>query len=142
MTEDISLTSITTYNRLKQKMSFDLDGSQYELVDNPRDDGTISDFNQELRLSNAAATAASFRWTVGANYNHSKVEQVQVITYGDNSLSNAGTNFIHDSTVTNIGRMDNYAAFANGEYDVNDRITLKAGVRYTKSKNKNTMSDL
>ena len=139
VTEDISLTSITTYNRLKQKMSFDLDGSQYELVDNPRDDGTISDFNQELRLSNAAATAASFRWTVGANYNHSKVEQVQVITYGDNSLSNAGTNFIHDSTVTNIGRMDNYAAFANGEYDVNDRITLKAGVRYTKSKNKNTM---
>lgn len=139
ITDAISLTSITTYNHLKQRMSFDLDGSQYELVDNPRDDGRISDFNQELRLSNASAPGAVFRWTVGGNYNHSIVDQLQIITYGDNSLSNAGTNFIHDSTVDNRGRINTYAAFANGEYDVNEKITLKAGIRYTKSTNKNSM---
>ncbi len=139
VTDDISLTSITTFNRLKQKMSFDLDGSQYELVDNPRDDGTITDFNQELRLSNAATAGARFRWTVGANYNYSEVDQVQIITYGDNSLSNAGTNFIHDSTVTNSGRINTYALFANGEYDITDRLTFKAGIRYTNSRNKNSM---
>ncbi len=139
VTDDIQLTSITTYNHLKQNMSFDLDGSQYELVDNPRDDGTISDFNQELRLSNASASGTRFRWTVGGNYNYSEVDQVQIITYGDNSLSNAGTNFIHDSTVTNSGRINTYALFANGEFDLTDRITLKAGVRYTNSSNKNSM---
>ncbi len=139
VTDDIALTSITTYNHLTQHMSFDLDGSQYELVDNPRDDGTISDFNQEVRLSNASAVGARFRWTLGANYNHSNVDQLQIITYGDNSLSNAGTNFIHDSTVENKGRINTYAVFANGEYDLTDRLTLKAGVRYTKSNNKNTM---
>ena len=139
LTDDITLTSITTYNKLKQNQSFDLDGSQYELVDNPRDDGTISDFNQELRLSNASASGARFRWTLGANYNHSNIDQVQIITYGDNSLSNAGTFFIHDSTVTNKGRISTYAVFANGEYDVTDQITLKAGIRYTKSTNKNSM---
>ncbi len=139
VTDQISLTSITTYNRLKQKMSFDLDGSQYELVDNPHDDGTISDFNQELRLSNASATGAGFRWTLGANYNHSEIDETQIITYGDNSLSNAGTNFIHNSTVDNSGRINTYAVFANGEYDVGDRITLKAGVRYTNSRNRNSM---
>ncbi|MBC7519823.1 MAG: TonB-dependent receptor [Sandarakinorhabdus sp.] len=139
VSDDITLTSITTYNHLKQNMAFDLDGSQYELVDNPRDEGKISDFNQELRLSNASVGGAVFRWTVGGNYNHSNVDQVQIITYGDNSLSNAGTNFIHDSTVTNSGRINTYAAFANGEYDVSDQITLKAGVRYTKSTNKNQM---
>jgi outer membrane receptor protein involved in Fe transport len=139
VTDDVTLTSITTYNHLKQNMAFDLDGSQYELVDNPRGDGTISDFNQELRLSNASTAGARFRWTVGANYNHSKVNELQIITYGDNSLSNAGTNFIHESNVQNRGRMDNFAAFANGEYDLSDKLTFKAGIRYTSSKNKNRM---
>ncbi|OYU36880.1 TonB-dependent receptor [Novosphingobium sp. PASSN1] len=139
ITDDVALTSITTYNHLKQNMAFDLDGSQYELVDNPRGDGTISDFNQELRVSNASAPGARFRWTVGANYNHSKVNELQIITYGANSLSNAGTNFIHESNVQNRGRMDNIAAFANGEYDFTDQLTFKAGIRYTSSKNKNRM---
>lgn len=139
ITDSITLTSITTYNHLSQKMAFDLDGSQYELVDNPRDEGTIEDFNQELRISNASTTGERFRWTLGANYNHSKVDQLQIITYGDNSLSNAGTNFIHESNVQNRGRMDNYAAFANGEFDIDDRLTFKAGIRYTSSKNKNRM---
>ena len=142
LSDDISLTSITTYNRLKQKMSFDLDGSQYELVDNPRDDGTISDFSQELRLSNASAAGTLFRWTLGANYNHSKVNEYQDITYGDNSLSGPGTNFIHISGVDNRGKMTSCAVFANGEYDVSDQITLKAAARYTKSSNKNSMCNM
>lgn len=139
ITDEITLTSITTYNHLNQKMAFDLDGSFFELVDNPRDDGTISDFNQELRLSNASAKDERFRWTVGANYNHSDIDQLQIITYGQNSLSNAGTNFIHDSTVDNRGRIDTYAIFANSEFSLTDRIVLKGGVRYTNSRNKNRM---
>jgi len=139
VTDDIALTSITTYNHLKQKMSFDLDGTQYELVDNPRDDGKISDFSQELRLSNASSPGAALRWTIGANYNRSKVSEYQDITYGHNSLSNAGTNFIHISGVDNRGTMTNWAVFANAEYDVGDTITLKGAIRYTDSSNKNSM---
>lgn len=139
ITDDISLTSITTFNHMTQDMAFDLDGSQFELVDNPRGEGTIDDFNQEVRLSNASAAGTRFRWTVGANYNYSKVDELQIITYGDNSLSNAGTNFIHESNVLNKGRMNTYAAFANGEYDVTEQITLKAGVRYTSTNNRNRM---
>lgn len=138
LTDGIDLTSITTYNSLKQEMAFDLDGSQFELVDNPRDDGRILDFNQELRLSNASS-GARFRWTVGANYNYSEVDQEQDITYGDNSLANPGNLNIHVSTIENFATMNNYAVFANGEYDVTDRITLKAGVRYTNTSNKNSM---
>ncbi|WP_408586001.1 TonB-dependent receptor [Novosphingobium sp.] len=138
VTDTIALTSISTYNRLTQKMSFDLDGTPYELVDNPRDDGRISDFSQELRLSNASS-GGQFRWTLGANYNHSTVDEYQDITYGDNSLSSAGTNFIHISAVDNKGRMESWAAFANAEYDLTDQLTLKGAVRYTKSKNRNAM---
>lgn len=139
ITDDISLTSITTFNHLTQDMAFDLDGSQFELVDNPRGEGTIDDFNQEVRLSNASAAGTRFRWTVGANYNYSKVDELQIITYGDNSLSNAGTNFIHESNVLNKGRMNTYAAFANGEYDLTEQLTFKAGVRYTSTNNRNRM---
>ncbi len=141
VTDTIALTSISTFNRLSQKMAFDLDGSQYELVDNPQGDGTISDFSQELRLSNASS-GAQLRWTVGANYNHSKVDEYQDITYGDNSLSNAGTNFIHISGVDNRGRMDSWAVFANAEYDITDQITLKGAARYTRSINHNSMCNL
>ena len=138
LTDSIDLTSITTYNSLKQEMAFDLDGSQFELVDNPRDDGRIVDFNQELRLSNASS-GGRFRWTLGANYNYSEVDQEQDITYGDNSLANRGNLNIHISTIENFATMNNYAVFANGEYDVTDRVTLKAGVRYTNTSNKNSM---
>lgn len=141
LTDSVTLTSISTFNHLDQKMSFDLDGSQYELVDGPVDDGRITDLSQELRLSNAAEAGQQFRWTVGANYNHSKTFENQNISYGDNSLSNAGTNFIHITGARNSGRIDNYAAFASGEYDLARRLTLKAGVRYTKSINRNSECD-
>jgi len=89
-------------------MAFDLDGSQFELVDNPRGEGTIDDFDQEVRLSNASAAGSrASAGRCGANYNYSKVDELQIITYGDNSLSNAGTNFIHESNVRNRGRMNN-----------------------------------
>ena len=139
VSDSIAITSITGYNRLTQKMSFDLDGSPYEMVDNPRDDGTIDDFSQELRISNAASPGQRFRWTVGGNYNHSKVIEFQDITYGDNSLSNQANAWIHISTVDSRGKMDNVAAFANGEYDVTDQITLKGGIRYTHSVNSERM---
>jgi len=139
VTDSIAITSITGFSRLTQNMSFDLDGSPFEMVDNPRDQGTISDFSQELRISNAAGSGQKFRWTLGGNYNHSKVDQIQDITYGDNSLSNAGNAWIHISTVDSRGKMDNIAAFGNAEYDVTDQITLKAGVRYTHSINNQRM---
>jgi len=142
LSDSITLTSITTYNHLRQSMSFDLDGTQYELVDNPRDDGRIADFSQELRLSNAAAPGELLRWTIGANYNKSEVDEYQDITYGDNSLSSAGTNYIHISGVDNSGRMNSWAVFGNVEYDVTDSLTLKGAVRYTESENKNSMCNL
>lgn len=135
LTDSISVTSITGFGKLTQNMSFDLDGSPYELVDNPRDQGSISDFSQELRISNAAGSGQKLRWTLGGNYNHSKVDEIQDITYGDNSLSNQANAWIHISTVDSRGKMDNIAAFGNAEYDVTDQITLKGGVRYTHSIN-------
>ena len=139
ISDEVTLTSITTYTDFSQDMSFDLDGSHYEMIGLPNNTGEIEDFYQEIRLSNGDGAGSGFRWTVGANVNYSDVEEYQDITYGENSLSNAGTNFIHITGVDNTGEMTTYAAFASGEYDITDSLTLKAGVRYTDSENENSM---
>ena len=134
-----SLTSITTYTDFEQDMSFDLDGTDTEMIGLPNNTGTIEDFHQEIRLSNGDGAGGSLRWTVGANFNTSDVEEYQDITYGDNSLASPSNLYIHVSGVDNRGDMETWAAFASGEYDLTDNLTLKAGVRYTDSENANSM---
>ena len=135
----ITLTSITTYTDFEQDMSFDLDGTDTEMIGLPNNTGSIEDFHQEIRLSNGDGGGGPLRWTVGANFNTSDVEEYQDITYGDNSLASPSNLYIHISGVNNKGEMDTWAVFASGEYDLTDDLTLKAGVRYTDSENDNSM---
>jgi outer membrane receptor protein involved in Fe transport len=139
VSDTVTLTSITTYNDFTQDMSFDLDGSNFEMIGLPNNTGSIEDFHQELRLSNGDGAGSGFRWTVGGNYNTSDVAEYQDITYGENSLASPANNFIHISGVNNTGEMDIWALFANGEFDIGEKLTLIAGVRYTDSTNDNSM---
>lgn len=135
LTDSVTLTSISTYNRLSQEMAFDLDGSDFQIVDAPQDDGTINDYNQELRLSNASTVGAAFRWTFGGMYNKSEVHEDQWITYKHAASNNANNLFINASGIDTRSKVENWAVFANGEYDLTPDLTLKAGARYTKSVN-------
>lgn len=131
----VTFTSLTTFNHLKQRMVFDYDGSSFQMVDGPKDDGSITDFSQELRLSNVNQTGSALRWTLGANYNYSKIAENQWVAYADNSLSNAANIFINISGINSSAKVNTYAAFGNLEYDVLESLTVRAGVRYTKSVN-------
>ena len=139
VSDTVALTSITTYNDYSQDMSFDLDGTESEMLGLPTNTGDIEDFHQEVRLSNGDGADSSLRWTVGANFNSSEVAEYQDITYGENSLASPANNFIHITGIDNTGDMETWAVFASGEYDLNDNVTLKAGVRYTDSTNDNSM---
>lgn len=135
ISEAMTITSLTTYNRLSQNPVTDLDGSSAEFADNPKDIGEMKTFNQELRLSNVNEVDTKLRWTVGANYDKSDVAEDQWITYADNSLSNAANIFINNSGIDSTADIENYAFFGNAEYDLTDKLTLRGGARYTKSKN-------
>jgi len=137
ISDAVTLTSITTYNHLVQHAAYDIDGSAYHLVDVQNDVGRIEDFNEEVRFSNANGGAQRFRWTVGATYNHSKTHELQHIIYPDNSLNLPTLDNIGSSTVTGDGKISNYASFANAEYDITPQLTVKSGLRYTKSDNRN-----
>jgi len=130
-----TITSLTTYNYMQQAPVTDLDGSAYNLVDEPQDFGHIFNINEELRLSNQNQTGAPYRWTFGGNYDKTSVHEDQWISYADNGLSDATNLFINLSGINEYAHIKNYAVFANGEYDVLPRLTLRAGARYTKSDN-------
>ena len=88
------------------------------------EDGAETDqFTQEFRL--ASANDGPFNWQIGLFYFDSmlKVETENFASFDDNF------NLVQN----NIVQYDNtaWAVFGQGSYDVTDRLTLAAGVRYT-----------
>ncbi|MGA1853872.1 TonB-dependent receptor (plasmid) [Sphingobium sp. WTD-1] len=134
LTDDITVTSLTSYVDYKQRQGNEGDGLPIRTLDLPRDDGRIKSFNQELRISNASNS--SFRWVVGGNYERSKVFQVQDLTFPDVSVRGLYGTFgypFSSLSYYNDQKMRNYAGFANAEYDIG-KLTIKLGGRYTKSR--------
>lgn len=130
LTDAIALTSITSYSDLKFDNSTDTDGTPLEEQDILRELGRIKSFSQELRLSNGDNGA--FRWTIGANYEDTKVNDFAALGYAD--ATSAPVNGISIGSYSSDQKMKNYAAFASAEFDVSDAFTLKAGIRQTKAK--------
>jgi hypothetical protein len=81
LTDAITLTSITSFSDLKFDNSTDTDGTALEEQDILRELGRIKSFSQELRLSNG--DSGRFRWTVGANYENTKVYDFAALGYAD-----------------------------------------------------------
>jgi iron complex outermembrane receptor protein len=86
------------------------------------EDGADTDqFTQEFRL--ASDTTGPFSWQVGAFYFDSSL---QITT---DSFASFGFGSVQD-TIVEHGNTT-WAIFGQGSYDVSDRLTLTAGVRYT-----------
>lgn len=133
ITNDVTITSLTTYNRFHQNQTGAGDGSYLSSTDIASDDGRLRSFIQELRLANASTSRA--RWVVGGNLEHSSTLEDQDIQYPGSTNSNANTLFITQNGQLTEQNVNNYAGFGNLEYDIFDKVTLKGGVRYTTSHN-------
>lgn len=135
LTDTITLTSLTSYIDYKQRQEDDGDGIASQNLDLTSDRGRIKSFSQELRLSNGGGEA--FRWVLGANYEHSKVNQDADLAYRTSSsgatLGTLGYP-IWSSSYYSYQKMTNYAFFGNVEYDISPEFTVKGGIRYTKAK--------
>lgn len=128
-----TLTSITSYLDFKQQLYSDKDGSAQAVANIGPSPADIHSFNQELRLANAGK--GPFRWVVGGNYEKSRTFEDQTLSFGNGSSSAPGTLFINTTGSEVLQKIRNYAFFANGEYDVAERLTVKLGGRYTNSRN-------
>ncbi|MFB0875308.1 MULTISPECIES: TonB-dependent receptor [unclassified Sphingobium] len=129
LTDDLTLTSISAYAHLKRNGIAGDDGvaiNNYDIVANI---GKIRDFSQEIRLANGGDNP--LRFTLGGNYQNSKVVERNLLAYGASTAS-FGVHFSRAGDFSDQ-RIENWALFGNVDYDVMDIVTLKAGARYTKS---------
>ena len=129
----VALTSLTSYDRYDQDQAEDVDGTVGSSQDDPSNVGSIRSFNQELRLANDSSDL--FRWLLGANYEHSEVEQDIHLHFFDS----AATAYLGQNLGYPIGLdhnssqqdMTNWAVFTSAEYSFTPALILKAGLRYT-----------
>lgn len=129
---NVTLTSITTYDRFRQEQRTDGDGVAAVGFDLQKDHGELNTFSQELRLANTGISR--FRWIVGGNFERSTTLENQWLRYYDNSTSNPTLLNINFSGDLETQKITNLAAFGNAEYELTDKLTAKGGVRYTDSK--------
>jgi iron complex outermembrane receptor protein len=135
LTDDLTLSSITAYANYHQTNADDADGLPVPEDDFPANNGKITTISQELRLANAATDRV--RWLVGANYEHDIVDQYFFFDYSYSStpLATGASGYpVGKNPFFSDQKMRTYAAFANVEADVSDTVTLKAGARYTDTK--------
>ncbi len=120
-----SLTSITSYRKVTNKSSFDVDGTATDLFHLSYINSSKS-FQQELRL--ASNDSEPISWQLGAFYLHgtSVNDQIQA------GLA-LGTNYI-DIDVKGV--TDSISIFGEATYDITPTTHLTGGVRWTQDKRK------
>ena len=136
LTDNIKLTSITSYAKKKVDHTIELDGtgsSSYDILSF----GNVEAFNQELRLS---GKAGRLTWIFGGNYDHVKTQDDNAyILYsfmGADPFGWAATGIgpVQNTYNQFSNKLETFAIFGNAEYEIVDNLTLSGGVRYTKNK--------
>src|SRR3546814_8825523 len=87
----------------------------------------ISDWSSDVCSSDLGDSANRLRWVIGANYERTTVYEDTNLAYTD--TSSTYVNGIVMSSYFTDQKMKNYAAFGNVEFDVNDQVKLKGGLR-------------
>lgn len=121
---DISLKSITSYQRFDLDARSDVDGTTYQVFTGD-DVGTVKSFSQELQLQ---GTGSGFNWIVGGNYSRDKVDDSLLSLFRDSRFSLAG---ILSTRAVSIQDVKTEAVFANLEYELVPSLKLQAGLRYS-----------
>lgn len=124
LTENITLTSLTSYIRSNIEIFVDTDGTALYGQDFGQF-GKIRSFNQEVRLSGRGR----LQWVIGANYERTKVHEFQTNYSADTSsgVTNASGLTVQGSDQ----KMRNYAIFGNVEFEITPQLTAKGGIRRT-----------
>jgi iron complex outermembrane receptor protein len=138
LTDDLMLTSISSFVRYRRDNAEDTDGISLNDSDLGFDRGQMDSFDQEIRAANSGSHG--FRWMVGGNYEHSTVDQQGLFVTGDSPVSR-GLNFKSNGFFSNQ-KMNNYAGFANVHYDITSKLTAKVGGRFTQADRNNVTCTL
>jgi outer membrane receptor protein involved in Fe transport len=121
LTDDMTLTSISAYQKFTRDTVVDADGTQFQNWD-VHNYGFVKSFSQELRL---AGEAGPLEWLIGGNYQNDKTYDVDAVMVRDSSFPfDAGS-------AIGANKVETWAGFANVDWHVTPDVTLSGGARYT-----------
>src|SRR5271156_551666 len=129
LTPHASVTSLTTYGHVSINSFSEHDGTPLA-IQSVLTSGYVEAFDQEFRLAGTFPNAG-IHYIVGMNYQGDNSFESQNIFIPLNSASH--TAFGSFSGVHSVGNQSNktYAAFANADWELNQKLTLSAGLRPT-----------
>lgn len=120
----LTLTSITAYEENETETTFDDDGGPIP-TEASFISADIEQFSQEVRL--ASNYDGALNWILGLHYFDDELENYFAYpTFDDGAFGGFGS-VSTELTQNN----DSFAVFANGTYDVTDRLRIIGGVRWT-----------
>jgi iron complex outermembrane receptor protein len=127
VSDDITLTSITAYEKYKTDSFQDYDGTTLQIADTVSR-GRINTISQELRLT---GDMGRLNWVVGGNYERDKTEDAFMFYPDDATTNYVGT--LRGGPVIGFAnqRIKTAAVFANAEFEMANRLSVLAGIRYT-----------
>jgi outer membrane receptor protein involved in Fe transport len=137
LTDDLTVTSLTSYSRYTEDQLQDADGMTLDNADQ-RTVGSISSISQELRLAGSLFQQGHF--VLGADYAHDRVLESDYdhisqstsaftfVGFGLPLFSNFKDSDNQDSTTT--------AVFGNLDYNLTKDIQVYGGARFTQSNDK------
>lgn len=127
LSDDVLLTSLTSYSDFRGNAPIDIDGSAFTAFAVTSHPAKLTSFAQELRLS---GTSGPVDWMVGGNY------QDEVANESTLTLNQGTNNQIGPFLFTALGQVadqDIVTSSVFGSIDVNltDALTLQGSARYT-----------
>lgn len=134
--DEIQITSITSYMKFDGAYIQDPDGSEYQFFETGLST-QLETFTQELRAS--ASLDNGLRLMIGGNYEHSTVNQIldqhlqATPSFGFSGLPGGPAQFTNVTPRFDYST-DVYAIFGNADFDVSDQFALHGGIRYTRDK--------
>ncbi|MCY1669631.1 TonB-dependent receptor [Novosphingobium sp. SL115] len=131
VSDDVRLTSITSWLEFNTDARQDLDATQWRQLDSYTP-GHVESFFQELRLT---GTSGDARWILGANYSRDRANERQILQTNDLS-SNViipGLPILTVSGVFTDQKVTTWAGYGNLEYDLTPQLTAQGGIRYTRN---------
>ena len=130
LTDEIDLTSLTSYARYGQNQPTDFDATIYPIGVN-NDTGKIRSFSQELRLSGSAA-ADRIKWMIGGNYENDRAFERVITDPIRTSPAQIGPFQFDRFLVDNLQKIETKAVFGSLDYRLTPTLTVQGAVRYTK----------
>jgi outer membrane receptor protein involved in Fe transport len=132
ITDDVTLTSLTSYARLDLAYAQDPNGTPFSLNEVIDDDGKIASFFHEFRV---AGRRGNINWLAGVNYAHDKISDEPRQIFRDVDASHLFERidplaYVDANQLRNRTRVQTYAAFGRIEYALSDKLMVEGALRY------------